>query len=289
MKALQLLVPLILGAGFLLSCESAPLADEKQARPYVLPGDPVAAWAEVQKLHQALRPPKEWRSGVPKPDEVTTFQKQVRETAMSFAGKAREFIERFPTNKNVGEARVTVVHALNHAVAGGHADAEKQLAAFVASVLADKSIPEDNRVWVLLFSGNAVVMKKVGMGVFTEGMGKLREEFETATVESSRAALKQFPKNSLIYTTLLSAAQRSKGERQKELATEVRDAPDALPGAKALAEHVLKGTRPYQIGRPLDIRFTTLDGREDFLVILDLPHLISRFYFPQVNSIAPTC
>jgi hypothetical protein len=113
----------------------------------------------------------------------------------------------------------------------------------------------------LLFSGNAVVMKKVGMRLFTEGMGKLREDFETANVESCRAARKQFPKNSLIYTTLLSAAQRSKGERQKELATEVLNSPDALPGAKALAEHILTGTWPYQIGRPLDIQFASLDGR----------------------------
>ena len=29
-----------------------------------------------------------------------------------------------------------------------------------------------------------------------------------------------------------------------------------------LAGHILKGTRPYQVGQPLDIRFTALDGRE---------------------------
>lgn len=270
MKALHVLALLVLSGVFLPGCDSKPPAPkntqenehEKQARPYVLPGDPVAAWAEVQKVHQSLRPPNEWRTGVPKPEEVARFQKQVRDNSVSFAGKAREFIERFPTNENVGEARIIVVHALTHAVAAGDADAEKQLAAFVAAVVAHESIPEDNRVWVLMYSGNAVVMKKVGMRLFTEGMGKLREEFEAASVESSRAALKRFPKNSLSYTTLLSAAQRSKGDRQKELATEILNTPDALPGAKALAEHILKGTRPYEIGRPLDIRFTSLDGRE---------------------------
>ena len=91
-------------------------------------------------------------------------------TALSFADKAREFIERFPTNENVGDARITVVYALTYAVAAGDADAEKQIAAFVSAVLADKSIPEDDRVRVLLYSGNAAFMKKVGMRLFTEGM-----------------------------------------------------------------------------------------------------------------------
>jgi thiol-disulfide isomerase/thioredoxin len=61
---------------------------------------------------------------------------------------------------------------------------------------------------------------------------------------------------------LVSVAQRSTGERQKELAAEIIDAPGAPPGAKTLANHILKGTKPYQVGQPLDIQFTALDGRE---------------------------
>ena len=147
-------------------------------------------------------------------------------------------------------------------MAAGDAGAEKQSASFVATVLADTNIPEDNRVAVLLYSGNATFMKKVGMRLFTEGMSKLHEEFEAAGIESMRSALKQFPTNSLIYTMLVAVAQRSTGERQKELATEILNAPGALPGAKTLAEHILKGTKPYQVGKPLDIRFSALDGRE---------------------------
>jgi thiol-disulfide isomerase/thioredoxin len=100
------------------------------------------------------------------------------------------------------------------------------------------------------------------MRLFTEGMRKLHDEFETASIENMRAALKQFPTNSMIYTMLVSFAQRSTGERQKDLASEILNAPDAPPGAKTLANHILKGTKPYQVGKPLDIRFTALDGRE---------------------------
>ncbi len=227
-----------------------------------LPDDPAKAWAEVEKVYQALRPPDDWRTHPPTSEQVAEFQKRVIQTAVSFADKAREFIVRFPTNENVGDARITVVLALGHAVAAGDTDAEKRIAAFVSAVLADSSIPEDERVGVLLYSGNAQFMKKVGMRLFTEGMGKLHEEFETASIENLRAVLQRFPTNSMIYTMLVAVAQRSTGERQKELAAEIINASGAPPGAKTLADHILKGTKPYQIGKPLDIRFTALDGRE---------------------------
>jgi thiol-disulfide isomerase/thioredoxin len=249
----------LLLTGF-LATQPQLLAQEKSR--LTLPDDPTKAWAEVGKVHQALRPPEEWRTNEPKAEQAAGFQKQVRQTAVSFADKAREFIERFPTNEHIGDARITVVHALSHAVAAGDTEAEKQIAAFVSTVLADKSIPEDDRVGVLMYSGNAAFMKKVGMRLFTEGMSKLHEEFETASIENMRSALKQFPTNSMIFTMLAAVAQRSTGERQKELATEIINAPGAPPGAKTLAGHILKGTKPYEVGKPLDIIFTALDGRE---------------------------
>jgi thiol-disulfide isomerase/thioredoxin len=249
----------LLVTGFLVA---QPQSFGQQTARYTLPDDSAKAWAEVEKVHQALRAPDDWRAHEPTPEQVAAFQKQIRQTAVSFAEKAREFIERFPTNENIGDARITVVHALSHAVAAGDADAERQIATFASTVLADSSIPEDDRVGVLLYSGNATFMKKVGMRLFTQGMSKLDEEFETAGIENMRSALKQFPTNSMIYTMLVAVAQRSTGERQKELATEISNAPGAPPGAKTLAEHILKGTKPYEVGKPLDIRFTALDGRE---------------------------
>jgi len=229
---------------------------------HMLPDDPTKAWAEVEKMHETLRPPNEWRTRKPTAEQVANFQTQVRQSAFSFADKAREFIERFPTNENIGDARITVVYALTHAVAAGDTNAEAQIATFVSSVQADSSIPEDDRAGVLLYSGNLTVMKKAGMRWFTEGESKFDDEFETASIENMRAALKRFPTNSMIYTMLVAIAQRSTGDRQKELASEVIKAPGSPPGAKTLANHILKGTKPYEIGKPLDIRFTALDGRE---------------------------
>jgi thiol-disulfide isomerase/thioredoxin len=258
MHARSIVRALFIAGVFIL--QSQAFAQEKVR--VTLSDDPAKAWAEVEKVHEALRPPNDWREHPPTAEQVTDFQKQVRQTAASFADKAQEFIERFPTNENVGDARITVVHSLGHAVAAGDADAESRIATFVSRVLADRSIPEDERVGVLLYSGNAAFFKRVGMRLFTEGMSKLDDEFETASIENMRAALKQFPTNSMIFTMLVAVAQRSTLERQRQLASEIIDAPGAPAGAKTLAHHLLKGTKPYHLGQPLDIRFTALDGRE---------------------------
>lgn len=214
------------------------------------------------KVHEALQPPIEWRTSKPTPEQVEAFQKQVRERAWSFAGKAKEFITRFPTNENVGDARITVVHALGQAVAAGDEQAEKEIQSYADKVVADKSIPEDERAGVVLFAGNAPFLKKLGMRLFTVGLRAYDDEFETHSIEVTRAALKQFPTNSMLFTMLVAAAQRSQPERQHLLAQEIKNSPGAPAGAKALADHLLKGTKPYQIGKPLDIKFTSLDGRE---------------------------
>jgi len=130
---------------------------------HTLPDDAGKAWAEVAQVHEALRPPSDWRSRQPTAEELATFQKQIWQKVALFADKAEEFIERFPTNENIGDARITVVHTLNQAVAAGDTDAEQRVAKHVAKVMADKSIPEDDRAGVLLYAGNTVFMKKVGM------------------------------------------------------------------------------------------------------------------------------
>ena len=243
---------MVCAVGFTRAAEKSP----------ALPDDPEAAWNEINQLHASLRAPAAWRDQSPTPEQVTEFRQQVCQAAWSFSRKAREFATRFPTNENVAEARVMAVYALSHAVAAGDAAAEKEVNTYVAGILADKAIPEDDRVAVLLYAGNVPFMKKVGMRLFTVGLQNLHEEFENNSVEAMRAALKEFPTSSMIYTMMMAVAQRSPPERQQALAREIAAAPGAPAGAKSLADHLLKGTRPYELGKPLDIQFTALDGRD---------------------------
>ncbi len=274
---MRILLSLFLTALWLHVSTASPAQDDA-ARHYVLSSDPATAWAEVEKMHLALRPPEAWQRQKPSAEEVAEFQRKVREVAISFAKKAREFLERFPTNENAGDARITVVRALNHAIAAGDLDAGREVQKFVAAVLADQSIPEDDRLGVLVVSGTTALSKRLGMRLFTEESGKLSEDYEQAYVESLNAALKQFPTNAEVYARLVAVADRSKPERQKELAEEVLQATNAPPEVKTLARHILNGTKAYEVGQLLDIRFPALDGREVNLASLKGKVVLIEFW-----------
>src|SRR5207247_5892600 len=119
-----------------------------------LPADADAAWAQVEKAQEASRPRPMWQGSEPKPEQLAAFQKEVQQANVSLARKAREFLARFPSNENAPDARFLVALALNQAVAAGDASSEEQLRQFVSAVVADKSIPEDDRVNMLLMQGN---------------------------------------------------------------------------------------------------------------------------------------
>jgi peroxiredoxin len=244
----------------LLAAQSELLAQGESR--YTLSEDPSKAWAEIQNAYQALSRPHDWQTREPDPEQVAKFQKQECATAVSCADQARKFIVRFPTNENVDAARTIVVRSLQSAVSAGDADAEKQIAAFVSSVLADKSIPENVRATVLRVGDMTAFYQNAGMRAFTENRNKFIKELEEAGLESTKAALKQFPTNTMLWKTLLSHVSSSEGEQQKELAKEILNAPSAPSGVKTLADYILKGTKPYQVGKALDIHFTALDGRE---------------------------
>jgi hypothetical protein len=170
MNAIRFICFIGIGAGLLVTGPRS-LAQQR----FLLPDDPEKAWEDVEKMHEALRRPVDWENRQPSAEEVTKFQKQIRESAMSFAEKAREFIKRFPADENIGDARITVVWALTHAVAAGETNAEAQVTAFRNGVLADK---EHIRRWpcgCLLLRGQPGAHEKSRDATFHGRPGKAEE------------------------------------------------------------------------------------------------------------------
>ncbi len=66
----KFVINFLLLMGFLIT-QLQLLAQEKSR--YILPDDPTKAWAEVEKVHQALRPPDEWRTHEPTAEQVAQF------------------------------------------------------------------------------------------------------------------------------------------------------------------------------------------------------------------------
>src|SRR5687767_11444143 len=111
-----------------------------------------AVWKEIESSVEGLGAPAPWRQQAPTADEVAAFQKRLVPAARGLAAKAAEFVRRYPTNENVGDARFTVLYAYSHAVAAGDKESEEDARRFVDAVVADKALPEDERAKVFVFS-----------------------------------------------------------------------------------------------------------------------------------------
>lgn len=88
---------------------------------------------------------------------------------------------------------------------------------------------------------------------------KTTADYAVVLEKATRALVKEFPDHPQVYDLLAQAAGYAEGDKARALAKEVLEK-SSSPSAKARAEAVLK--RLDMIGKPLDIKFTAVDGRE---------------------------
>ena len=217
------------------------------------------AWAELEGAPGRFQPPGSWRSTPPGEEEVDGFRESLRESAREVAEQAKGFLERYPEHESAGEARFLVVYALANAVAAGDAESEAEAERFVEGELSDPKLSAEEKAKVLLMSANVTLMKRLGMRFFVEGQQKFHKEMDEAMVEALLKGKERFPGSEFLYTSLLAVAERSEGARQKELVGEILGSRDAPKEVRFFAEHLAKGTKPYEIGKPVEIRFTGLN------------------------------
>jgi thiol-disulfide isomerase/thioredoxin len=90
-------------------------------------------------------------------------------------------------------------------------------------------------------------------------------EFQEAYMEGLFAAVDVFPDTDTIFKMVLlqakSGREMSAAER-RALAERVSKHPKATAGIKAEAQKVLSGEAAYEVGKPLDLSFTAVDGRQ---------------------------
>jgi thiol-disulfide isomerase/thioredoxin len=115
---------------------------------------------------------------------------------------------------------------------------------------------------MLMMSSSVPFMKKVGMHYFIEGQQKFNKEMDRAMVDSLKEARKRFPKSDFVNNSLLAVANRSEPTMRKELVNELLDAPETPAEVRMFAQHLEKGTKPYEIGKPVEIRFKGLNGEQ---------------------------
>jgi thiol-disulfide isomerase/thioredoxin len=226
---------------FLAWCASAAAQDA----PITATNQPEAdkAWRETIKATQSPLPPKEWSDKKPSAQEVIDYYDAA---AVKGADKAKDFYKRFPDHPKAAEARKAEYNLIAIAVDHfGDTNQSARLAALQAQRLTDPDLTDDERFEIRM-SAVQQLMKESPVD-----MDKFLKE--------TRALEKDFPKRNEVYELLLMAASSSDGDTGRAVAQEIIDgsAPDQ---AKQQARGLLN--RLGALGKPVNIRYTALDGRQ---------------------------
>lgn len=214
------------------------------------PADADTLLERLQKAAEPPTPPAEWQSRIPTPEEITAFRAQQAESAIRAADLAGEFSTRFPAHAKAGEARELRHELLSRAVRRGDVTRLKQLEKLEQELVADPKLSAEER-----FRYRAQGVDRNAGLKQSEGTAAMLEEFEKGV----RALRKDFPERKEVFEMLYAVAMRSEGTKAAALAREIA-ASGAEPQVKEAAAALFKKTE--RMGKPLDIKFTALDGRK---------------------------
>jgi len=238
----------------LISCLLVEVAQSQPAATNSATVSPEAekAWKELQKATRAPMPPAEWQGQRPTPEQMQTFRASQAVLAEEAAAKAKDFYTRYPSHPKAADARKKETDMLKIAVNLGSTKNADRLAAMEEERLKDPNLSADERFKLRLESLKRSIMSKQSEG--EAAMLAVQEK-------GARELIKDFPKHDEGYQILLQAAGESaSGEtKAREIAKEIA-ASQASDETKKSAQAMLR--KLEALGKPLPIKFTSVDGRE---------------------------
>ena len=244
------------------SVTPAPVADA----PVLSPGDAAAlgvgapqtegdkAWAELEKSLEALIAPQENPPADPTKEQRAELQRKQGDAMENAATKVREFYTRYPDHANAAEARQHEQGMLGVAARLGNTNAVERLATIEKARLEDPNLSEDDRMRLRVDQVHRAASKKAG-----DDVNAMLTELEAGV----RTLQKEFPKRPELGGLMLQVAEghlnQGDTDKARKLAQEVVDAkPEAE--LKEAADELLK--KLGRVGKPLEIKFKAIDGRE---------------------------
>jgi thiol-disulfide isomerase/thioredoxin len=209
------------------------------------------AWAETEQALKPPVPPAEWRERRPSREEVDQFREQQGKLAAGAAERARTFYETYPDHEQAATARAREFEMVRTAVQLGNTNVVVRLQALETARLEDPNLSEDER-----FDLRAMAMQRSAIA----SGGEDHEAVMAALQEGVRELIKDFPNRDEPYRMLLSLAEMGDADQAKSIAQSVLQADGSSEGVKQAARGLLK--KFDALGKPVDIRFTSVDGRE---------------------------
>jgi thiol-disulfide isomerase/thioredoxin len=259
LRSIALCTTLLISAAPIWSQEAPPAAPAAPPTPPAAPpaasaateSSPEAdeAWANVAKENARSVPPGGWsKEKPPRQSEFQMWRTSEGERLMKVAEVAADFAKRFPKHEKAALAARKQEQALNAAASLGNPEAVKQIAAVTEEQLKRPDLPEEER-FKLRF---AQVQRSA------QGAGD-REAAMEAFEKGVRELMKEFPKRPEPFQMLVQLAEQLPAEKSKPMLKEVADNEAAGP-AKAMAAASLK--KMDALGKPLDLKFAAIDGRQ---------------------------
>jgi thiol-disulfide isomerase/thioredoxin len=214
------------------------------------------AWLEVLNASRQPPPPAEWRTNEPSREAIQAWNRRNSELAAEAADKARAFYTKYPEHAQVDDARRRELYLLRAAVNLGNTNQLARLVEVENERLKDPSLDEDDR-----FELRTAQVQRAALDKRGEGQAAVLAEFERGV----RALQKEFPQRTETYAMLLELAQNAAADKARALAQELTA--EAVP-AEIQSEAKVLLKRLDALGRPLEIKFTAVDGREVDLAAL---------------------
>jgi thiol-disulfide isomerase/thioredoxin len=239
----------IASAAFLAGTLPAAVSDTNNAAPGAI-SDADKAWKEVEQALQPPPLPAEWAGQRPTAEQVERFRSEQGRLAGAAADKARDFYTRFPDHAKAATARQKQQEMLQVAVRLGNTGKATDLEQIETEKLKDPNLSEDERFKLRMAAVNRRLNSKLDAD---------EAEWTAEAEKAARVLIREFPKREGGYQMLLSAAEHSEVDRARVLAKEVI-AGSGSEEIKGWSEGLIR--KLDALGRPLDIKFTALDGRE---------------------------
>ncbi len=205
-----------------------------------LPADPDKAWKEIETAMKAPVPP--WAGQTPTAEQRKAFEKFLGEQSAIVAGKAHEFYVRFPDHAKAEEAKAREEQFNQQAIHYGNGAVAKQL---------DDSQTDDQKLQRRMND-----VQKRAMDKRDEGVPAVLKEFEAGL----REVMKEFPSSPVPWQAMFAIVNNADLPTQKRILAEILDAKAADEETVARAKGLMKAIGA--VGRPLELSYTAVDGRQ---------------------------
>ncbi len=225
-----------------LPASNAPLAE----------GD--KAWMELLQAMEPPAAPAEWETTAPSQEALSAFQRTNSILIALAADQARQFYTKYADHARAPEARERERFLLDLAAQLGNTNVAARIEALDEARLKEPKLPEEERFELRLQQVERVLSRNA------EALtGADLDKMEA----SVRALQKEFTNHTELKALLLTPAEgrlnNNEPDKARALAVEAADAagePEVQEAARALLKKV------NRIGKPLELKFKAVDGRE---------------------------